>query len=191
MSSSPLQNRIVGTLVVVGLAVIILPELFSNAGRPQSDDFQVTPLRPSASAELQSPTFPEDFQAAETYSNSVVAVPIFDEIEDRELAQPLEVGVEDSNNEWVAEVDANRISDAYVIQLGAFGNPETVERLLRQLREAGYSAYSRVLRRSSGELQLVLVGPDLDENKLTTQLEPLQSLTGLEGKVVPYRPADE
>lgn len=198
MSSSPLQNRIVGSLVVVGLAVIILPEIFSNAGRPQNDEFQVTPLRPVATTNLQSPSFPEDFSVHQEQVDSVVLVPIIDNFERQEVADTVdlsdEVAESVTDNPTAEPNQANHSelnNDAFVIQLGAFSNAEAVERLLGQLRSEGYTAYTRVLRRESGELQLVLVGPDLSEQALTAQIEPLKALTGLDGKVVPYRPANE
>lgn len=194
MASSPLQNRLVGTVIVVALAVIILPDLFGNAGQSQSDDFQITPLSPSIESHMQSPNFPADFSASGHSAETVIAVPITedgtgdnetmdDQLDIKELASPVDLG-----STTPTQVQATA-GERWVIQLGAFRNVDTVNALLEKLRAAGFSADSRILRRPEGQLHLVLVGPDLNEQVLVSQLEPLKKLTELEGKVVPYRPA--
>lgn len=185
MASSPLQNRLVGTVIVVALAVIILPDLFSNAGQLPNDDFQVTPLRPSVEQQMQSPSFPADFSVTGPTSNDVIAVPIIeDQIEVRELAPTVVLGADEA--EPIAQA-----GDRWVIQLGAFRNVGRVNDLITKLRAEGFQADSRVLRRPEGQLHLLLVGPDLNEQALTSQLGRLKELTELEGKVVPYRPAND
>lgn len=185
MSSSPLQNRLVGTVIIVALAVIILPDLFGNAGQLQNDDFQVTPLRPSVEPHMQSPSFPADFSDSSQDSYDVVAVPIIeDQIEIKELAPPVVLGAD-------TQESALQTGERWIIQLGAFRNVERVNELLEKLRAEGFSADSRVLRRPEGQLHLLLVGPDLNEQALISQLEQLKELTQLEGKVVPYRPAND
>lgn len=185
MASSPLQNRLVGTVIVVALAVIILPDLFGNAGQMQTDDFQVTPLRPSVEPQMQSPSFPNDFSVNGTDNANVIAVPIVDDpLEMRELAEPVELTP-------ASQAPTTPSGERWVIQLGAFRNVDAVNELIAKLRAEGFQADSRVLRRADGPLHLVLVGPDLNEQALISQLEPLKKLTELEGKVVPYRPAND
>ncbi len=185
MASSPLQNRLVGTVIVVALAVIILPDLFGNAGQLQNDDFQVTPLRPSVEPHMQSPSFPADFSVTNSSNNNAIAVPIIeDQIYMKELPPSINIGTEEQE-------PAIQPGDRWVIQLGAFRNVDRVNDLIIKLRAEGFQADSRVLRRPEGQLHLVLVGPDLNEQALISQLEPLKKLTELEGKVVPYRPAND
>jgi len=185
VASSPLQNRLVGTVIVVALAVIILPDLFGNAGQMQNDEFQVTPLRPSVEPQMQSPSFPNNFSVKGNENTNVIAVPIVeDQIEVREPAEAVELTT-------ATQEPAVPTGERWVIQLGAFRNVDAVNELLAKLRAEGFQADSRVLRRADGPLHLVLVGPDLNEQALISQLEPLKKLTDLEGKVVPYRPAND
>lgn len=185
MASSPLQNRVVGTVCVVALAVIILPDLFGNAGQTQQDDFQVTPLSPTIDSQMQSPDFPSDFSTVSANTNNTIVVPIIDAMEDDAAGNE-----QIENHESGDAPDSAAASDRWVIQLGAFRNAEAVEQLLNTLRQAGFAADSRVLRRSEGPLHLVLVGPHLNKEVLNSQLSELKELTQLNGKVVPYQPAN-
>ncbi len=134
---------------------------------------------------MQTPSFPDDFSVTDHSEQTVVVVPIVDDqIDMRELAPTVDLGVTNTEEKAAA-------GERWVIQLGAFRNVDTVNELLKSLRAEGFSADSRILRRSDGQLHLLLVGPDLNEKALISQLGPLKELTGLEGKVVPYRPANE
>lgn len=223
MANSTLKNRIVGTLIVVAIAVIFLPDFFSQGTENSSQEFRSTPERPGVERSMSSPNFPEEFNVEGNSDRETVAVPIQqDQIEIRELPASVDLDGsptdESSNQDLEEEGNTNELSDtsaehiearsgenseqensprtdslmeteaAWVIQLGAFQNQETVENLLSELQDAGYNAYSRVYQRDSGQLHLVLVGPDMNKSLLEEQLEPLYELTTLEGKVLPYRP---
>ena len=184
MASNPLQNRIVGTVCVVALAVIILPDLFGNAGQTQRDDFQVTPLSPTIDSQMQSPDFPQDFSTGTQTQRNSIEVPIVDAMKEEPLPEEYA-----ASEEQPAETTPLTGNDGWVIQLGAFRNAESVEQLLSTLREAGFMADVRVIRNAGGPLHLLLVGPDLNKDVLLSQLDELKELTQLEGKVLPYEPA--
>ncbi|WP_157982779.1 SPOR domain-containing protein [Aliidiomarina minuta] len=187
--ASPLQNRIVGTVIIVALAVIFLPDLLDGNKIQRDDELETIPLRPELSTEQQRAQFPEDFEqqiaAAEPAEEALTAV-------DEESAEPEEFS---SPREPVAgrlpQADESNGAPAWVIRLGAFRNAENVNRLVEELQEAGFSAYSRSTRNQSGELNILLVGPDLDAEALRAQLTELQEITGLEGQVVRYQPTPE
>jgi len=205
VASSTFRNRIIGTLIVIAVAVIFLPDFFNRAVERHDQEFRSTPMRPSVEQSMNSPSFPNDFTVDEAAQSDSVAVPIVEEqMTFRDLPESIDLGnrtepnANELNEEVAAETEGSEaaeetvtnMDDAWVIQLGAFRNQTTVEELLEELSDAGYSAYSRVYQRDAGELHLVLVGPDLSKEKLEQQLAPLQALTRLEGKVLPYRPAE-
>lgn len=185
--ASQLQNRIVGTLIVIALAVIILPDLLSGKNYNPDEEFQVSPLRPQASSEMATPEFPDDFsERAVREPNVFVEDNDFTVQEPREAA-PIQAGTSASDD---AEVTGENLNDGWVIQLGAFRNADRVSEIVTQLRAEGYSAYSRNTRNSQGdELTLLLVGPDVNAARLEAQLPRLREISGLSGRVVEYRPA--
>ncbi|RUO38795.1 dedD protein [Aliidiomarina shirensis] len=185
--ASQLQNRIVGTLIVIALAVIILPDLLSGKNYNPEEEFQVSPLRPQANSEMTAPEFPDDFsERAEREPNVYVEDNDFAVQEPRE-ASPIQVGSADNEED---ESAATNVNEGWVIQLGAFRNAERVAEIVAELRSEGYSAYSRNTQNSQGdELTLLLVGPDVNAARLEEQLPRLQEISGLSGRVVEYRPA--
>ncbi|RUO21129.1 SPOR domain-containing protein [Aliidiomarina iranensis] len=184
--ASQLQNRIVGTLIVVALAVIILPDLLSGKNYNPDDDFQVSPLRPETSAEMNAPEFPEDFSERAQREPRVFA-----EDDGFAIPEPQEAGLNNTTAGDTESVSSEVMNEGWVIQLGAFRNAERVSEIVTELRAEGYSAYSRNTRNSNGDLlTLLMVGPDVNAARLEAQLAQLEEISGLSGRVVEYRPVE-
>lgn len=187
--ASPLQNRIVGTVIIVALAVIFLPDLLDGNKVQRDDELETIPLRPELSTDQQRAQFPEDFEqqiaAAEPTEEELTAV-------DDEASEPEDFS---SPPEPVAaslqRAEESKDAPAWIIRLGAFRNADNVNRLVEELQEAGFNAYSRSAQSQSGELRVLLVGPDLDAEVLREQLTELQEITGLEGQIVRYQPTPD
>jgi DedD protein len=189
--SSTLQNRLVGTIIVVALVVILVPEFLDGEKRINKQEFENVP----PVAELV------QVQSTERFDTSEV---------EQELNQPVELVNEipvddDSNTTDVNEVNENTIENAeeqipseddlsdidvkdsgWVVQLGSFKHEKNVKELLNTLNNAGYRAYSRPVMTSVGELTKVFVGPELDKNKLELALPHLTEITKLKGKITAF-----
>ena len=61
--------------------------------------------------------------------------------------------------------EARGLPVAWVIQCGSFGQQANAEKLAKRLRDGGYKAYTETLKRSSGTLYRVLVGPALNRER--------------------------
>lgn len=170
--ASSLQNRIVGTAILIALAVIFLPDLLDGQKVTRDDDTETIPLRPELTVEQAAPEFPSDFdqrieEAQPQEAQEFVAIP-----------EPL-TGTLTNNPE----------TPAWVVRLGAFRNTENAQRLVTNLREQGFNAYLRSQPSQDGELRILYVGPDLNAAILEQQLPELKALTELDGQIVPYQPA--
>ncbi len=171
--ASPLQNRIIGTAILIALAVIFLPDLLDGQKVTRDDDVQTIPLRPELTVQPTNPQFPADFdQRVDSAQPSRSSEETF-------VAPPEPVSV---------VLGADSDAPAWVIRLGAFRNADNVQRLVRTLRDNGFNAYSRSQPSQNGELRVLFVGPDLDADVLQAQIPELLQLTGLEGQLVPYQP---
>lgn len=174
--ASPLQNRIVGTAILIALAVIFLPDLLDGKKVSRDDDLQTIPLRPTLTVEQTEAEFPADFeQRVEDAQPRVVT-----EEEFNAPREPVSVTIGDSEE-----------APAWVVRLGAFRNTENVQRLVKTLRDNGFNAYSRSMQSDNGELRVLFVGPDLNQEVLREQLAELKALTELDGQLVPYQPTTE
>ncbi len=180
--SSPLQNRLVGTLILVALAVIIIPDVLDGEKKEPVEPMETIPLKPAVEEQLKKP---------ETLSDTTVAEPVTVEEASSDVEKTADEAAsvqEDSNVQAPPREPAEFAVDgkAWVIQLGAFSQEESVKKLVEQLRSRGYAAYSE--KSASGKITRLLVGPDTSEAELEKQLVPLKELTGLNGKIMTYKP---
>lgn len=86
----------------------------------------------------------------------------------------------------IRKPESNLNEFAYVIQLGSFSHKANVEALLKKLKDGGFTAFTQPIKTPSGWLTKVFVGPDLDKDKLQSQLPSLKKLTKLDGKVTQF-----
>lgn len=182
--ASPLQNRLVGTLILVALAVIILPDVLDGEKAESVAEFETIPLKPEQTAELQKPeAIPQQVE------QQVAAAKPSDDTNEQATEKTADraEAISDDNDLQAPPREPQEFAadgQAYVIQLGAFSNRESVEKLVQQLQSKGFAAYSE----RSGELTKLLVGPDTSKAELEKQLQALQQQTGLKGKVLSYSP---
>jgi len=200
--SSPLQNRLVGTIILVALAVIFLPD-FLDGKKEQSDPlFDSVPAVPDKKPIVN----PEPFPLERVESNSQRPVEIVaaaaddsaitsgeqesDNNNQRQTSASSQTNVpsaQDLANQTVIERPNPAQSGAgWVIQLGSFRHEKNVRLLLDKLEKAGYRAFSRPIQTQSGPLTKVFVGPDVQRSKLDDALPHLKELTGLNGKVTRF-----
>lgn len=81
---------------------------------------------------------------------------------------------------------SNLTSMAYVIQLGSFSHKANVEALMKKLKKAGFTAFTRPVKTPNGELTKVFVGPQLDKAGLEAKLPELEKLTSLKGRLTQF-----
>ncbi len=195
-----------GTIIVVALAVIFLPDFLDGKKQTNREPFVSVPANPPKKPIVE----PESFPSERVAKAAVPAVEIEEEtaLDD----EPVSSGADDngtSDEATVAKAPAVKAfeeedklasqtvvdtkSDAadddagWVIQLGSFRHEKNVKALLAKLEKAGYRAFSRKIQTSSGPLNKVFVGPDLDKKKLESALPHLKELTSLKGKVTTFK----
>jgi len=193
----------VGTIIVVALAVIFLPDFLDGKKQTNREPFVSVPANPPKKPIVE----PEPFPSERVAKAAVPAVEIEDEtaIDDEPMVSsrdedsgasvtqaPKEKVFEEQDNLASQTVIDNKGAAAdddagWVIQLGSFRHEKNVKALLAKLERAGYRAFSRKIQTSSGPLNKVFVGPDLDKNKLESALPHLKELTSLKGKVTTFK----
>ncbi|MBN7818965.1 SPOR domain-containing protein [Bowmanella yangjiangensis] len=189
--SSAFQNRLVGTIILVALAVIFLPDLLDGEKVSHKDTFLPVPPRPAQEPVSKTQSFPLD-EVRERVSRTVEVVE--DVAEDdpveaaTEEAPPVQVATQPAEQvERPAESKPEVVSAGWVVQLGSFRHQKNVKELTDKLEAAGYRTFSRKIKTSAGELTKVFVGPDLQRDKLEKALPHLKELTALQGKITEFR----
>lgn len=194
--ASQLQNRIVGSIILVALAVIILPELLDGKQLRQEQDFEAMPLQPEVDVVEQQVTLP----ATELEGTAINVEQAGNEevTLTAEVAPGLDETAANARNAKDSESpsttpDPVPVPDAlqepgWVIQLGAFSNAESVDKLMQQLQQQGFAAYRESTQVNGKTLIRLFVGPALTQAELEQQLPELKELTGLNGRVVRFEP---
>jgi len=181
--TSALKNRLVGTIIVVALAVIFLPDFLDGKKQTNREPFVSVPANPPKKPIVE----PESFPSERVAKAAVPAVEIQDDTAlDDDLdssgagesgsageattakAPAVKTFEEEDNLASQTVVNTKSAADddaGWVIQLGSFRHEKNVKALLKKLEKAGYRAFSRKIQTSSGPLNKVFVGPDLDKKK--------------------------
>ncbi|BFT62316.1 SPOR domain-containing protein [Pseudomonas moorei] len=208
------KQRMVGALVLVALAVIFLPMLFSR----QDEQRQVTVEAPAAP---QAPAMPqvqvEPVVVPEPQALPQEPVPSDDEIaQEEEPAAPVApkasavpaptvkavtpppapaakpatapaqpiAAAPGKPDTTQSRVDANGLSVSWSVQLASLANRESAEKLQKTLRSQGYNAYIR----SADGKNRVFVGPLIERAEADRLRDLLNRQQNLKGFVVRFQP---
>jgi DedD protein len=203
--SSALQNRLVGTVILVAVAVIFLPDLLDGKKESKQNLFVELPSKPS----IKKVVSPEPFDNKKVQQGASRKIEIINELplDDSNDGQPVELvknqditqkaAVNSPENDLpVSSLAQETVVDnatpkflasaGWVVQLGSFRHQKNVRELLNKLEQSGYRAFSRPVQTSSGLLTKVFVGPDLQKDKLEKILPHLKEITALQGRVTPF-----
>jgi len=194
------KQRIVGTVVLLALALIFLPIIFDGEGSYQAQVSSRIPETPIISI-LPEPTQSRPVMVGnvETIEPEVATtVSLIEEV--AELVEEPSVAI--ATAEPISDVEITesapafsrevlQLSDAglpqgWVVRLGSFSDSENASNLVIRLQDAGYKAYSRVMRSSQESLTGVFVGPWLDRGQVNEYQQKLQEEFSLVGLVVRY-----
>jgi DedD protein len=182
-----LKQRIVGALVLVALAVIFLPMLFSRPDdlRQVVVDAPPMPQAPVMVPVTQEPVIvpepeplPEDPSVmtpadAEQASAAVAAV-----------ANPVAVAETPVASKPASRLDQNNLPVTWSVQLASLASLSSAQDLQQKLRSKGYNAYVR----SFDGKNRVLVGPVVDRAEADRLRDQLGRQQNLNGFIVRFEP---
>ena len=189
------QNRLVGTIIAVALAVIFLPELLDGEKRQAKERFESIPARPAVKALASPESFPTDLvkskasRKVEIVNDVAVDEPTTPNTETGAVQEPVSVTPKPATSrvaDPVMEPRQERVEAGWVVQLGSFKHQKNVRQLLRKLEQAGYRTFTRPVKTSNGNLTKVFVGPNIEKDKLEVAIPHLKEITGLRGRLSPF-----
>lgn len=207
-----LKQRLVGALVLIGLAIIFLPALFDGTAQSPELDPVVIPERPKF--EVISPLVKDSEQHKQAVEEQIASdreqylaeekaveeTPAEEESQPEEPATTPEPQAEsalaskqtETETEEAAPKPDNNLSQGLIkvwtIQLGSFSKEENAVQLKDKLVKDNYRAYTETHQTENGDVTRVFVGPDLKKNKAEELLTALKDQYQLEGMIVRYEP---
>lgn len=197
------KQRIVGTVVLLALALIFLPIIFDGEGSyqaPVSSRIPDAPLISILPEPIQSrPVITGDVEIVDAAETEIVTtVSLIEEAADPAVEPSVasapeepESDVEITESAAIFSREVPQLSDTglpqgWVVRLGSFSDSENASNLVTRLQEAGYKAYTRDIRSAQGALTGVFVGPWLDRGQVNDYQRQLQEEFSLAGLVVRY-----
>ncbi|HIF9114735.1 TPA: cell division protein DedD [Photobacterium damselae] len=216
--ASKFQNRLIGTVILVSVGVVVLPDIFDGQKEHYKEEFASIPLQPKAGEDEKYTTVPDpteeqvalpedpaevtiDHSQSEHKQNAdlstmdttpVVAVKPQSKPEPKPVVKP-EPQPKPEPKPVVKpqpkpEKPAATTSGSWAIQLGVFSNVSNAQALVEKLQAVGYQAHLSPKNPKSGQYVRVIVGPETSKDKLTGQIGQLQKITGLKGRVFKFNP---
>ena len=188
-----LKHRLVGTAVIVALAVIFLPELLRPVAerQPVVETMDLPPrpvhfLEPTVGEPLLPPSAPEPTQPSTASADrpspgesehepraalEQAPSPLAEnrtEDADRGTEDAADPGEVQSSGNEVPELSANL--QAWVVQVGSFAEERNAEALRDKLRAAEFTAFVETAHIGERKMYRVRVGPEL-EKRVAEQLK--------------------
>ncbi|MCG9700478.1 SPOR domain-containing protein [Vibrio natriegens] len=193
--ASKFQSRLVGTIILVAVGVIVLPDVLDGKKLHYKEEFASIPIKPELDSDV------ENFEILEPVEDDI-ALPdspveaVVQESEEPQVAvskpQPEPVAQQEETKqpeqvEVAARpvVEKNQYEDsAWIIQLMALKNHDNAVALVADLQKRGYQAHTK----QENEFTRVIVGPDVSKSKLERQVQELQKITGSKGQLLKFKP---
>ncbi|MBN3491624.1 MULTISPECIES: SPOR domain-containing protein [Vibrio] len=177
--ASKFQNRLVGTILLVSIGVIVLPDVLDGKKTHYEEEIASIPIKPELDSDVES------FDVLEPVDDtaSLPETPV-------ELVQDIEPSVEATDDKplpvAIKEVpERNEYQDsAWIIQLMALKNAENAKNVVKDLQKRGYQAHTKL----ENGFTRVIIGPDVSKNKLEQQVTELEKITGSKGRLLKFKP---
>ena len=184
------KQRIVGTIVIVSLALIFLPIIFDGQGSHQTQtasripEQPVVPILPEPQQSRPVIISDADLVAIETKPESELVTKAIEE----SISDPIEVSATESAfTRDIPTLNPAGLPNGWSIRLGSFSEASNASDLMQRLQTAGYKAYIRDIDSEQAELTGVFVGPWLERALVNDYIDQLWDEFQLEGMVVRYQ----
>ncbi|ROR32830.1 SPOR domain-containing protein [Inmirania thermothiophila] len=167
-----MQQRLVGAVVLVALAVIFVPMILERGGGALPE--AAIPPRPEIPPALDRAPEP-------------VAPPQVAAVPPRQPEPAPQVPVPPQAREAAEAARAIPPAEAWVVQVGSFGRRDNAVALRDRLRKAGFTAFIEEAEAGGETAYRVRVGPELGEDEAKALQRRLAGEQGLEGVVLRLR----
>ena len=189
-----LQERVIGAIVLVVVAVLIVPVFLDGPSNDSEVISEVVTLPGQNDQERATQTVTLNLDRTEPVPDSAPVSLPENKPEPAKIEPPAKTEPPAANKEVVAApvIVAEEAPPAtesatgmWAVQLGSFSSQENAERLAADLRKQGYLAFLSKLQTSSGDLHRVRIGPQKDRDSAESVAAQL-GRSGHTGQVVPH-----
>ncbi|MDO3386435.1 SPOR domain-containing protein [Gilvimarinus sp. SDUM040013] len=213
-----LKQRVIGALVLAGIAVIFLPDFFKEQQLHQVDTRTQIPAKPAMTPvviETPRPIIDEplpdpdhlylpesdqpvaedlsQLQAANEASvaaSSERAAASAQPVAQSTSSQPSSLPRPESSSSSPSQLSSSAPEElnAWVVQVASLRSSESAQRLRKQLQDRGYKAYVRQAQTGQGEVSRVFIGPKLDKALAETVKNEVDPVFKVNSLVLRFKP---
>lgn len=181
--ASKFQSRLVGTIILVAVGVIVLPDVLDGEKKHYKEELAAIPLKPDVGTQVESFEVLEPIVVQTALPDSpVTKSSITADVIDAEVNEDEVKEVEVVINDVIEKNDYQE--SAWIIQLMALKNADNAKTLVNDLQKRGYQAHIK----QEDEFTRVIIGPDTSKDKLERQIKELQKVTGSKGQLLKFKP---
>ena len=195
MDEKVLKHRMIGAAVFFALAVIFVPMLFEESLKPTDQPTlqevkipqQPKPFESQiVSLDKSKPTAAVELPVTAPPTTRPVELPSSEKI--TEVVIPPEPKTPTPTQKITAnKAPANVPSNAWMIQVGSFGNEANAHGLANELQKAGFKAFVELIQGSNGaSLYRVAVGPEAGRGNAELIHDSLLQKMGMKTLIKPY-----
>lgn len=202
--ASTFQHRLVGTIILVAIGIIFLPDLLDGQKITYRENTASIPLRP-ALVELAEPVNFDSLEG-DSFDNGIADTELLvDPAPTVNLTAVEKIDKSVSTLKPIAKASKliplvkpietvnvrPAVGNSWNIRLGTFKNSAAVDDLVKTIRKAGFNAYRLPRYETTGQLNRLYVGPNVDKNELQRLLPKLEKITSLKGVIEKFDPRDK
>ncbi|CAH0540804.1 SPOR domain-containing protein [Vibrio marisflavi] len=178
--ASKFQNRLVGTIILVAIGVIVLPDFLDGKKTHYQDDIASIPIKPSTSSDSENYKIVNPVQDTKSLPKQPVEVTVDSGNTTAAANQSGSVNVEVKQTTQQAKFKDN----AWIIQLMALKNADNAKNVVKDLQKRGYQAHSK----KENGFTRVIIGPNISKQKLQREIVELEKITGSKGRLLKFNP---
>ncbi len=193
--ASKFQSRLVGTIILVAVGVIVLPDVLDGKKLHYKEEFASIPIKPELDSDVENFEILKPVEDAISLPDSPVTATVNDSevVEAAVVESNQTTGTQSEETKQPEQVEVavrpieekNQYEDsAWIIQLMALKNHENAVALVEDLQKRGYQAHVK----KEKTFTRVIVGPDVSKSKLERQVKELQKITGSKGQLLKFKP---
>ncbi|MGF1752019.1 SPOR domain-containing protein [Vibrio makurazakiensis] len=181
--ASKFQSRLVGTIILVSVGVIVLPDVLDGKKLHYKEEFASIPIKPELESEV------EVFEVLEPIEDDIALPesPVEQTIDnDAIVVNESKKNDSDSVKVVIKEVEEKNLyqDSAWIIQLMALKNADNAKNVVKDLQQRGFQAHTK----QEKSFTRVIIGPDISKSKLERQIKELEKITGSKGQLLKFKP---
>lgn len=172
-----LKQRVVGVVVLTAIAIVVVPILLDGTEQERKRIVQGIPESPTLEVlDVNAQDMIDRMKTIET--QSLASLPA-------EVATPVDVSTDQS------ALDANGLPIAWSLQVASFVDQDKAAQLRGELRKKDFKSYVLKVATETGDRFRVLIGPDLQRDKLEKIKLQVDAEYKVEGQIIHYDIRDD